>query len=226
MLTLNSVLLNKVHRDLTQEEKGSICKYLSCQKLSHGICVEAVQNDLMPLRLIVQALFVQQLNTQQAFKECSDSFRYTHCSGRSPSSSKCHFSSKSPYTDDTDLGTKPLGFLLQKDQNTKPDVPENEYESTSFRIQSLQHELMSLKRSLRWQKTAGVGLVKEKDDGGLDPRSMSKRRSNLGQMSGCIVFSSRRKYVSRIMKVFRRITLSDGDRKSKRRTGTPSSWPI
>ncbi|KAK4791876.1 hypothetical protein SAY86_022311 [Trapa natans] len=56
-------------RNVARRKQGVICKYLSCQKLSREVCIEAVQNQLMPLRLILEALLVQQLNTQQALKE-------------------------------------------------------------------------------------------------------------------------------------------------------------
>lgn len=224
---------------MSQEEKGVVCKYLNCQKLSQEACIEAVQNELMPLRLIVQALFVQQLNTHQAFKECSDSFRYVHCGefSGSLSSSRCPNSKslnlrESPYTDGAELGSRPLSFLLQKDLATqKPELSRNEYESTSFRIQNLEEELMSLKRSLQWQnisKKAEPITTKSQSlkPYGKDSRSLSKKRNPVGQVTSCIGsvnFATQRKYASRLLKVFRRINLF-GSRKSTRKTGAPSLW--
>ncbi|GER48277.1 phototropic-responsive NPH3 [Striga asiatica] len=83
----------QLHQDLSQQVKGLICRYLNCQKLSQEACIQAVQNEMMPLRLIVRALFLQQLNTQQAFKECSNSFRYTH-------------DHENPYVDASDQGVE------------------------------------------------------------------------------------------------------------------------
>lgn len=125
---------------ISQDDKGFVCKYLNCQKLSQEMCVEAVQNELMPLRLIVQALFVQQLNTHRAFKECSDSFRYAHgveFSG-SPSSSRYANSksqnlSESPYIDGGgEAVSRPLSFLIQRDiAIQRSECSRKEYESTS-----------------------------------------------------------------------------------------------
>ncbi|KAG4402905.1 hypothetical protein GLYMA_02G306600v4 [Glycine max] len=233
--TINSFV--KTHSGISQDDKGAVCKYLDCQRLSQEACIEAVQDELMPLRLIVQALFVQQLNTHKAFKECSDSFRYAHCGDMSGSlsSSRCPYSAsqnlgESPYTDGPDLSSRPLSFLLQKDnvmQNFKFST--TDYESTSFRIQNLEQELVSLKRSLQLHNIvtkAEPNLIKSQKmkPCGLETRSQSKRRNPIGQATSCISsvnFASQRRNASRLLQVFRRITLF-GSRKLKRKPGTPS----
>lgn len=238
---LNTFL--QAHPDASQEEKNTVCKYLSCQKLSQEVCIEAVQNDLMPLRLIVQALFIQQLNTHQAFKECSDSFRYAHCGefSGSLSSSRCPYSKsqnlgESPYVDEAEPGRRPLSALLQKDHTIQgSDMAEKEYESTSFRIQTLEQELMSLKRSLQWQNISKrteltSNKVQNVKPFGLENRSMSRRKNPLGQKTGCIgsvTFATQRKYASRLMKIFRRITLF-GSRKTRKKSGAtvPRTMPF
>lgn len=214
-----------------------MCKYLDCQRLSQEACIEAVQDELMPLRLIVQALFVQQLNTHKAFKECSDSFRYAHCGDMSGSlsSSRYPYSAsqnlgESPYTDGPELSSRPLSFLLQKDnvmQNFKFST--TDYESTSFRIQNLEQELVSLKRSLQLHNIvtkAEPNLIKSQKmkPCGIETRSLSKRSNPIGQATSCISsvnFASQRRNASRLLQVFRRITLF-GSRKLKRKPGTPS----
>ncbi|XP_050247833.1 BTB/POZ domain-containing protein At5g48130 [Quercus robur] len=227
------------HPGISQEEKGTVCRYLNCQKLSQEACIEAVQNELMPLRLIVQALFVQQLNTHQAFKECSDSFRHAHrgeFSG-SLSSSRCPNSKsqnlgESPYTDGAEPGSRPLSFLLQKDlAMQRPDFSRQEYESTSFRIQTLEQELMSMKRTLQWQNISKrTEPISTKAQGtkpyGMESRSLSKKRNPLGQVTSCIGsvnFASQRKYASRLLKVFRHISFF-GSRKPKRKSGAVGLW--
>ncbi|KAJ0053445.1 hypothetical protein Pint_01879 [Pistacia integerrima] len=228
------------HKHISQEEKGFVCRYLNCQKLSQEACIEAVQNDMMPLRLIVQALFVQQLNTHQAFKDCSDSFRYMHYgdfSGSLPSTrcpnSKTQDQVESPFTDGAEAGSRPLSFLLTKEIAMHTcEFSRKDYESTSFRIQNLEQELMSLKRSLQLQnisKKAETIPTKPQNAkfSGLESRSLSKKRNHpLGQVTGCIGsvnFSSQRKYASRLLRVFRRITLF-GSRKPKRKPGASGVW--
>ncbi|KAH7842741.1 hypothetical protein Vadar_008620 [Vaccinium darrowii] len=237
---LNTYL--QAHPGISQDDKGYVCKYLNCQKLSQEMCIEAVQNELMPLRLIVQALFVQQLNTHRAFKECSESFRYTHgaeLSG-SPSSSRYGNSksqnlSESPYIDGGgEAVSRPLSFLIQRDiaiQRSK--CSRKEYESTSFRIQSLEQELLSLKKSLQLQNMSPITDPVEKKPEAANPQnlmpysSLSRKKNPLGQVSACIGsvnFATHRKYASRILKVFRRMSLF-GRKKSKEEPGASTIWP-
>ncbi|KAK4420568.1 BTB/POZ domain-containing protein [Sesamum alatum] len=234
------------HPNLSQEEKGLVCKYLNCQKLSQEVCIEAVQNEQMPLRLIVQALFVQQLNTQQAFRDCSDSFRYTHCGEFSGSVSSSRYANsrsqhlgESPYINGSEGASRPLSFLLQKDSSIRrpemsSEISRKDYESTSFRIQNLEKELMSLKMSLQLQQISkknekGLKKVEPVSDNlqsirpyGLVERRMSKKKNPLGQVTSCIGtvnFGSQRKYANRLLKVLRRISLF-GRGRSKRKAGS------
>ncbi|GLT94172.1 hypothetical protein SLE2022_119270 [Rubroshorea leprosula] len=233
---MNSFL--QAHKDISQEERGMVCKYLNCQQLSQEACIEAVQNELMPLRLIVQALFVQQLNTHQAFKECSESFRYTGPFSGSVPSSRCPNTKsltlgESPYTDGAEEGSsKPLSFLLQNELAIdKCDFSRKDYESTSFRIQNLEKELMSLKRTLQlhnMSKNSGSDSNKTKSSKthGLGRRSVSKRGNPFGQVTGCIGsvnFASQRRYASRLLKVICRFALF-GSGKSKRKQGSSGFW--
>ncbi|XP_057545431.1 BTB/POZ domain-containing protein At5g48130 [Amaranthus tricolor] len=215
----------KAHPQLSQEEKTSVCKYLNCQKLSQEVCVEAVQNEFMPLRLIVQALFVQQLNTQHAFKECSESFRFTYSKefSSSLSSSKCLNSKSQNLGDifeDESIINKPLNCLLasdstlQIDQEDELNVARKEYESTSFRLQNLEQELLSIKKSIHSKKLGKEieqGCQKTRPNYGFEGRSFSKRRNiSVGQVSSCIGsvnFSSQRKYAGRLLKIFRKVSL-------------------
>ncbi|KAL4298497.1 hypothetical protein AHAS_Ahas17G0006800 [Arachis hypogaea] len=210
----------KTHPDTSQDDKGLVCKYLDCQRLSQEACIEAVQNELMPLRLIVQALFVQQLNTHRAFKECSDSFRYAQCGDLSGSLSSQNLV-ESPYTDGPELhSSRPLSIVMR---NFKFSTAE--YESTSFRIQNLEQELMSLKRSLQLHNIVTTKKAEETSQKlkpcGLETRSFSKKRNHIGQATSCIGslnFASQRRYASRLLKLFRRITLF-GTRKLKKKPG-------
>ncbi|XP_057796714.1 BTB/POZ domain-containing protein At5g48130 isoform X2 [Salvia miltiorrhiza] len=127
------------HPSLSQDEKASLCKYLDCHKLSLPVCIEAIRNEVMPLRLMVQALFVQHL-----------------------------------HTNDHDY----------------------DYESTSFRIENLEKELMSLKRTLHLQQR------------------INHHKSVPASCIPSLSFASHRKYANRIL---RRLTLFGGGR-SKRNT--------
>ncbi|EYU43189.1 hypothetical protein ABFS82_08G122200 [Erythranthe guttata] len=235
------------HPNLSQEEKGLVCKHLNCQKLSQHVCIEAVQNKMMPLRLIVQALFVQQLNTQKDLKECSDSFRYTNggeCSGSLSSSIYANSQSQnigdSPYMNGSEGGSRPLSFFMNKDSSMlirphdqlimSSDISMKDYESASFRIQTLEKEVLSLKRRLQsqkksnkndkssWKKIEPVsGNIRAHS---VEERRLSKKKNGGGQVStsciGTANFASQRKYVNRLLKVLQRISLFGRGRSSKR----------
>ncbi|GAB2285209.1 hypothetical protein Dimus_019660 [Dionaea muscipula] len=205
------------HPNVTQQEKGYVCKYLNCQKLSQEVCIQAVQNELMPLRLIVQALFAQQLNTQQAFRECSESFRYINCREFSGSMDGCETST-----------SRPLSCLLQNDDAIQgTDI--SEYESTSFRILNLEQQLISLKKTLQQQiSSVEDEQISSKPQNlrpiGFEGRSLSRKRNPGGYLTGCnicsINFASERRYASRILKVFRRMILF-GIARPKKRSAAP-----
>ncbi|KAG0582497.1 hypothetical protein KC19_3G064600 [Ceratodon purpureus] len=69
----------KAHPSSNQEDRVTVCRTLNCQKLSQEACAHAVQNELMPLRLVVQAMFMQQLQTRSVLtsriESASQSFR-------------------------------------------------------------------------------------------------------------------------------------------------------
>ncbi|XP_078156165.1 phototropic-responsive NPH3 family protein [Carex rostrata] len=180
------------HSELSREEKSSLCNYLECRKLSQETCVHAVQNNHMPLRLIMQALFLQQLHTHQTVKDCSDSFRYVQASELTITGTLTP-NSASPYD-----GCPPSTSLSNK-----------EYDSASFRIQTLEKEIMSLKKSLQCENSTKVPSFRIS---GLDGSSAMRRRKPLGQVRGCIGFGStswgsQRRCAGRILKLFRRIAM-------------------
>ncbi|KAL7099134.1 hypothetical protein ACP275_09G063500 [Erythranthe tilingii] len=54
------------HRHLTETEKEEICRVLNCNRLSGGACEHAAQNERLPVRFVVQALYVAQLKLREA----------------------------------------------------------------------------------------------------------------------------------------------------------------
>uniref|UniRef100_A0A6V7QWC4 BTB/POZ domain-containing protein At5g03250-like n=1 Tax=Ananas comosus var. bracteatus TaxID=296719 RepID=A0A6V7QWC4_ANACO len=51
----------KAHPWLTDSEREQLCRLMNCQKLSLEACMHAAQNERLPLRVIVQVLFFEQL---------------------------------------------------------------------------------------------------------------------------------------------------------------------
>ncbi|OAY71246.1 BTB/POZ domain-containing protein, partial [Ananas comosus] len=201
------------HPDLSGEEKASVCKHIDCQKLSQEACIDAVQNELMPLRLIVQALFIQQLQTHQALRDCSDSFRYTYSvalsgTGFTPTSRShpptSQNLSESPYKQLTDESPYKQVCGEGRSGALSHHV---EYESASFRLQALEDEITAIKKNLQGKSTSKKQSFRLF---GREDKVLLKRRSHSGQVSTCIgslSWASQRKCASGILKMLRRIAL-------------------
>ncbi|XP_076953877.1 BTB/POZ domain-containing protein At5g17580-like [Bidens hawaiensis] len=58
------IYLNK-HKYLTESEREEICVVLECNKLSPEACEHAAQNERLPVRVVVQVLFVGQLHLRE-----------------------------------------------------------------------------------------------------------------------------------------------------------------
>lgn len=49
------------HPGINKGEKKRMCKLMDCRKLSVDACMHAVQNERLPLRVVVQVLFFEQI---------------------------------------------------------------------------------------------------------------------------------------------------------------------
>ncbi|KAK1385693.1 BTB/POZ domain-containing protein NPY2 [Heracleum sosnowskyi] len=50
----------KEHPEISKSERKKTCKLMNCKKLSADACAHAVQNERLPLRVVVQVLFFEQ----------------------------------------------------------------------------------------------------------------------------------------------------------------------
>ncbi|KAL5977395.1 hypothetical protein ACLOJK_021741 [Asimina triloba] len=60
----------KAHPWLSKSEREQLCRLLDCQKLSLEACTHAAQNERLPLRVIVQVLFFEQLQLRTSIAGC------------------------------------------------------------------------------------------------------------------------------------------------------------
>ncbi|XP_031253446.1 BTB/POZ domain-containing protein NPY5-like [Pistacia vera] len=51
----------KEHPGISKSERKKICRLMDCRKLSAEACMHAVQNERLPLRVVVQVLFFEQI---------------------------------------------------------------------------------------------------------------------------------------------------------------------
>ncbi|CAK9173779.1 unnamed protein product [Ilex paraguariensis] len=56
----------KAHSGLSKSERKRLCRVLDCKKLSMEACMHAAQNELLPLRVVVQVLFFEQARAAMA----------------------------------------------------------------------------------------------------------------------------------------------------------------
>ncbi|GER36905.1 phototropic-responsive NPH3 family protein [Striga asiatica] len=56
----------KEHPGISKSERKRICRLMDCKKLSADACMHAVQNERLPLRVVVQVLFFEQVRTAAA----------------------------------------------------------------------------------------------------------------------------------------------------------------
>lgn len=57
---VNFLKLKQEHQNISKGEKKKLCSLLDSRRLSPDACAHAVQNDRLPLRLVVQVLFHEQ----------------------------------------------------------------------------------------------------------------------------------------------------------------------
>ncbi|XP_008784787.1 BTB/POZ domain-containing protein At1g30440-like [Phoenix dactylifera] len=60
----------KAHPWLTEADREQLCRLMDCQKLSLEACTHAAQNERLPLRVVVQVLFFEQLQLRTSIAGC------------------------------------------------------------------------------------------------------------------------------------------------------------
>ncbi|POO00714.1 Voltage dependent potassium channel [Trema orientale] len=121
--------------EMTEDQKSQICSYIDCNKLSPRLIVEAVQNPVMPLRFLVRAMLVEQLNTRHCI--------FSSTTNNAPSSHHRRRHSDTP-------PVTTLGALLQRDAALRQNSQlKASLDATTLRIQNLEEELNCMRKLLR-----------------------------------------------------------------------------
>ncbi|KAK6932093.1 BTB/POZ domain [Dillenia turbinata] len=60
----------KSHPWLPEQDREQLCRLMDCQKLSLEACTHAAQNERLPLRIVVQVLFFEQLQLRTSIAGC------------------------------------------------------------------------------------------------------------------------------------------------------------
>ncbi|XP_050205846.1 BTB/POZ domain-containing protein At3g49900 [Mercurialis annua] len=123
---------------ITEEQKIEICNFIDCDKLSPQLLLHAVQNPRLPLRFIVRAMLIEQLNTRRTF------FTTT----ASAAAANHHANTITNPITTTSTATT-LGTILQRDAAKREAAQlKAEMDSTSSRIKILEKELAGMKMIL------------------------------------------------------------------------------
>ncbi|EEF39705.1 root phototropism protein 3 [Ricinus communis] len=61
----------KAHPTLSEHERKRLCRVMDCQKLSIDACMHAAQNERLPLRVVVQVLFSEQVKISNSLASIS-----------------------------------------------------------------------------------------------------------------------------------------------------------
>lgn len=110
------------HPEISKSQRKRICKLMDCKKLSVDACMHAVQNERLPLRVIVQVLFFEQV-------------RATASSGSS--------------TPDLPRGLKDLNIGSHGSSRSAATNPEEDWDAvaTAEELKALKGEIAALRMS-------------------------------------------------------------------------------
>ncbi|KAL8168338.1 hypothetical protein V2J09_009837 [Rumex salicifolius] len=151
--------------NISEERKTQICSSIDCSMLSPQILMQSVQNPRMPLRFIVQAMLMEQLNTHRSVSNAITSSRLTH-----------HDQINYQVVDNEILPSEAntLSVFLQRDAALQQVAQlKAAIDTTTSRIQSLENELTNMRLRLNESKK-DVSNIKEENFCG---RSVSCRFS-------------------------------------------------
>ncbi|XP_072950895.1 BTB/POZ domain-containing protein At1g67900 [Typha angustifolia] len=62
----------RAHPEMDKNARKQLCRILDCKRLSVEACVHAAQNELLPLRVVVQVLFFEQARAAMSGSQMSD----------------------------------------------------------------------------------------------------------------------------------------------------------
>ncbi|XP_014494796.1 BTB/POZ domain-containing protein At1g03010 [Vigna radiata var. radiata] len=74
----------KVHPNMKDSERYRLCKTIDCQKLSQEACSHAAQNERLPVQMVVQVLYFEQMRLRNAMNGGHNQFffgQFPHRSG-------------------------------------------------------------------------------------------------------------------------------------------------
>lgn len=118
---------------MREEQKTQICNSIDCNKLSPQVLLHAIQNPRMPMRFVVRAMLVGQLSSRRSIFSAADSRLR-----------------RSIDDDEDDEDNITLGAILQREATMRENAQlKAAMDATSFRIQTLEKQLLCMKKMLQ-----------------------------------------------------------------------------
>ncbi|MED6204854.1 hypothetical protein PIB30_012625 [Stylosanthes scabra] len=98
----------KEHPEISKSDRKRICRLMDCRRLSADACMHAIQNERLPMRVVVQVLFFEQLRASSSSEGNSTPDRAGSMRSSLPSGS--HESSRSITTNTEEEWEEALKF--------------------------------------------------------------------------------------------------------------------
>jgi hypothetical protein len=178
---------NQAHPTMTEHERKRLCRVMDCQKLSFDACMHAAQNERLPLRVVVQVLFSEQVKISNAIAGSS-----TSSSSLKPPAAVTDVAmpTRRQLLDATPQSFQDGWAAAKKDINTL----KFELESMKAKYLELQHEMDALQKQVEraagpspapGHKAAGGGSGGKQQNAPSSAWSSGwKRLGRLAKMSG------------------------------------------
>ncbi|KAL7090127.1 hypothetical protein ACP275_12G021100 [Erythranthe tilingii] len=189
LYSIIDIYLKENIETVSEDEKIQMCNHIDCSVLSPRLLMHAVQNPKMPLRFVVQAMFLQQLNTRHSIISAATTSPGHHHHRR------IHHHQENPKKDPVTLGA-----ILERDAALRQvSQLKSIMTATNSRIQTLEKELHGMRQLLNESES-----VKNRAGSGRsasfrfssEPTSRNYNKIERGQM-GSISASSFRSLAER-----------------------------
>eukprot|EP01018_Ginkgo_biloba_P030336 Gb_38662 [translate_table: standard] len=139
----------KTHPQMSDTERLNMCKTLNCQKLSQEICIHAVQNDFMPLRMIVQAMYMHQLQGMQPPSNINRSFRSSSLRIENMIGNTPDFNFRNNGRSHRNRDSS-LGFIFKRDAAFRQAAHlKSDLEETNSRLKNLEEEITGMRKTFQ-----------------------------------------------------------------------------
>jgi hypothetical protein len=176
----------QAHPTLTEHERKRLCRVMDCQKLSFDACMHAAQNERLPLRVVVQVLFSEQVKISNALASSSAALR-SSSSAPGADAAPAMPTTRRQLLDGTPQSFQEGWAAAKKDINTL----KFELESMKAKYLELQHEMDALQKQVDGRgggapspAAAKIGKQQQQGTSASAWSSGWKKLGRLAKMSG------------------------------------------